>query len=42
MKESIKEAKNTVLKINTEEWNNVPKIVYEAICSLVTAFDVNK
>jgi hypothetical protein len=31
-----------VLKINPEEWNNVPKVIYEAIVTLVTAYDANK
>ena len=31
----------TIFKIVPQEWNNVPKIVYEAIASIVSEFDQN-
>ena len=31
----------TIFKITPQEWNNVPKIVYEAIACIVSEFDQN-
>jgi hypothetical protein len=31
----IEQSKGTILKINPEEWNNVPVIVYESIATIV-------
>lgn len=31
----IQQASNTLFKINTVDWNNVPKCVFEAIVALI-------
>lgn len=35
----IKQSDMTIFKINPIDWNNVPKIVYDAICSIITSYD---
>lgn len=37
----IDQSGDTIFKINAEEWNNIPKIVYEAIAKIVLDFDIN-
>ena len=34
------QAKDTVFKVDPEEWRNVPKIVYDAIAALIQNFDM--
>ena len=31
----------TVFKVNAEDWNNVPRIIYEAIVTIINALDEN-
>ena len=35
----IPQKRDTVFRIRAEDWNNVPKVTYEAITALVIAFD---
>lgn len=37
----IDQSGETIFKFNAEEWNNIPKIVYEAIAKIVQDFDMN-
>jgi hypothetical protein len=37
----LEQGRETVLKINPEEWNNVPVIVYESIFKIVSELDKN-
>ena len=37
----IKQRDDTIFKINAVDWNNVPNIVYEAVCTIVTKYDNN-
>ena len=30
-----------MFKINATDWNNVPKIVYDAFCTIITQYDAN-
>ena len=39
LQQPIKQSDVTIFKINPIDWNNVPKIVYDAICSIITSFD---
>lgn len=35
------QAKTTVFKIETQEWNNVPKCVFDATLTLINQFDAH-
>lgn len=35
----IEQAATTVFRVRPQDWNNVPRIVYDAICILVNSFD---
>lgn len=35
----VPQKRDTVFRIRAEDWNNVPKVTYEAITALVIAFD---
>ena len=37
----IKQEDMTIFKINAVDWNNVPNIVYDAFCTLITRIDAN-
>ena len=37
----IKQEDLTVFKINAVDWNNVPNVVYDAFCTLITRIDAN-
>ena len=42
MYSEIKQNKfRTIFQIEAKEWNNVPKIVYEAVCQIVTKYDTH-
>ncbi len=38
----IKQSASTIFPIEPAEWNNVPKIVYEAIATVVAELDTNR
>ena len=38
---AIKQQDQTLFKINPEDWNNVPKIVYDATCMIIVRTDQN-
>ena len=37
----IKQEDMTIFKINAVDWNNVPNVVYDAFCTLITRIDAN-
>ena len=38
----IYQGNQTVLKIEAQEWNNVPQIVYESVVRIVSVLDQNE
>lgn len=40
--QEVKQAKDTCFRITPADWNNVPKIVYEAMTTLIERFDLSQ